>query len=44
VLIALSSRFSRRPGGHGAIVTAVAVVAGDELDDRLVYFERRGQA
>jgi uncharacterized protein DUF5615 len=44
VLIALSSRFSRPPGGHGAIVTAVAAVAGDELDDRLVYLERRGQA
>jgi hypothetical protein len=37
VLIALSSRFSRRPAGYAAIVTAVAAVAGDQLDDRLVY-------
>jgi hypothetical protein len=44
VLIALSSRFSRRPAGYGAIVTAVATVADDELGDRLVYLERRGQA
>jgi hypothetical protein len=40
VLIALSSRFSRRPAGYGAIVTAVAAVAADQLDDRLVYLER----
>lgn len=44
VLIALSSRFSRRPAGYGAIVTAVAAVAADQLDDRLVYLERPGQA
>ena len=44
VLIALSSRFSRRPAGYGAIVTAVAAIAGDQLDDRLVYLEGRGQA
>jgi hypothetical protein len=44
VLIALSSRFSRRPAGYGAIVTAVAAVVGDQLDDRLVYLERPGQA
>jgi Domain of unknown function (DUF5615) len=37
VLIALSSRFSRRPAGYAAIVAAVAAVAGDQLDDRLVY-------
>jgi hypothetical protein len=39
VLIALSSRFPRRPAGYGAIVAAVAAVAGDRLDDRLVYLE-----
>ena len=37
VLIALSSRFSRRPAGYSAIAAAVAAVAGDRLDDRLVY-------
>jgi hypothetical protein len=40
VLIALSSRFSRRPAGYAGIATAVAAVAGDQLDDRLVYLER----
>lgn len=44
VLIALSSRFSRRPAGYGAIVTAVGAVAADQLDDRLVYLERPGKA
>jgi Domain of unknown function (DUF5615) len=44
LLIALSSRFSRRPAGYGAIVTAVAAVAGGQLDDRLVHLERPGQA
>ena len=39
VLIALSSRFSRRPAGYSAIAAAVAAVAGDQLDDRLVYLE-----
>jgi hypothetical protein len=40
VLIALSSRFSRRPSGYGAIVAAVAALIADQLDDRLVYLER----
>jgi hypothetical protein len=44
VLIALSSRFLRRPAGYAGITTAVAAVAGDQLDDRLVYLERPGQA
>ena len=43
VLIALSSRFSRRPAGCAWIATAVAAAAGHELDDRLVYLERPGQ-
>lgn len=42
LLISLSSRFSRRPAGYGAIVAAVAAVAGGQLDDRLVYLERPG--
>jgi hypothetical protein len=44
VLIALSSRFSRRPAGYAVIATAVAAVAGDRLDDRVVYLERPGRA
>lgn len=43
VLIALSSRFSRRPAGYAGIVAAVAAVAADQLDDRLVYLERVAQ-
>jgi hypothetical protein len=42
LLIALSSRFSRRPAGYAAIAAAVAALAGDRLDDRLVYLEHRG--
>jgi hypothetical protein len=41
-LIALSSRFSRRPAGYAAIAAAVAALAGDRLDDRLIYLEYRG--
>jgi uncharacterized protein DUF5615 len=37
VLIALSSRFSRRPSGIPALVAAVAAVMDETLDDRLVY-------
>jgi Domain of unknown function (DUF5615) len=44
VLIALSSRFSRRPAGYAAIATAIATVASEQLDDRLVYLERPAQA
>ena len=40
ILIALSSRFSRRPAGISAIVAAVKQIGGDELSDRLVYLER----
>jgi len=43
VLIALSSRFSRRPAGYSAIVAAVAAVDADHLDDRLVYLEQANQ-
>ena len=44
VLIALSSRFSRRPAGYGAIATAVVAVSAEQLADRLVYLEHRGTA
>ena len=40
VLIALSSRFSRRPNGIQSIVTALRAVADQDLQDRLVYLER----
>jgi predicted nuclease of predicted toxin-antitoxin system len=39
VLIALSSRFSRRRAGIGAIVAAVHAVADQKLEDRLVYLQ-----
>jgi hypothetical protein len=41
VLIALSSRFSRRPAGYGSIVAVVVGVAGDRFDDRLVYLHNQ---
>jgi predicted nuclease of predicted toxin-antitoxin system len=44
VLIALSSRFSRRPGGRGAIVAAVLAAADQPLEDRVVFLERAGRA
>ena len=40
ILIALSSRFSRRPAGIPVIVAAVKQVGGEDLGDRLVYLER----
>jgi predicted nuclease of predicted toxin-antitoxin system len=39
VLIALSSRFSRRRAGIGAIVVAVRAVADQTLEDRVVYLQ-----
>ncbi len=41
MLIALSSRFSRRPAGIGPLVSAVRAVANQELDDRVVYLINR---
>jgi predicted nuclease of predicted toxin-antitoxin system len=40
VLIALSSRFSRRPAGRGALVAAVLAIADQALEDRVVFLER----
>jgi predicted nuclease of predicted toxin-antitoxin system len=40
VLIALSSRFSRRASGINAIAAAVRSVANEHLEDRLVYLEQ----
>lgn len=43
VLLALSSRFSRRPTGISAIVAAIGAVADDISEDRLVYLEKPPQ-
>ena len=43
VLIALSSRFSRRRAGINAIVAAVRAVADERLEDRVVYLEQSPQ-
>jgi hypothetical protein len=40
LLIALSSRFSRRPHGMEPLIAAIEVVAEARLDDRIVYLER----
>lgn len=40
VLIALSSRFSRRPAGRGALVAAVLANADEPLADRVFFLER----
>lgn len=40
VLIASSSRFSRRPGGRGALVAAVLAAGLEPLDDRTIYLKR----
>ena len=40
VLIALSSRFSRRPGGIGPLVAAIQAVDGEEIADRVVYLKQ----
>jgi hypothetical protein len=39
VLIALSSRFSRRPAGAPALVAAILAVADRQLDDLVLYLE-----
>lgn len=40
VLIALSSRFTRRRGGVASIVAAIGAVANEDLQDRLVFLEK----
>ena len=42
VLIALSSRFSRRPAGIGPLVTAIQAIAGEDIADRVVYLKHVG--
>ena len=40
LLIALSSRFSRRPHGLTPLIAAIRELADEQLDDRTVYLER----
>ena len=42
LLIALSSRFSRRPVGIKPLIAAIKAIQRDHLDDRVVYLERTG--
>jgi predicted nuclease of predicted toxin-antitoxin system len=42
VIIALSSRFSRRPAGVRPLVAAVRAIADEQIEDRIVYLERTG--
>jgi len=44
VLIALSSRFSRRPAGIGALVLAICAVADEALADRVLYLQTQERA
>jgi len=39
VLIALSSRFSRRPAGMTPLVAAIRAITDQQLDDRVVYLQ-----
>jgi hypothetical protein len=43
VLIALSSRFSRRPAGISPLVTAIRELADQHLKDRVVYLQHPQQ-
>lgn len=40
VLIALSSRFSRRPAGIGPLIAAIEAITDEQIADRVVYLER----
>lgn len=42
LLIALSSRFSRRPVGAKPLIDAIKAIAAQDLADRIVYLERTG--
>lgn len=44
VLVALSSRFSRRPGGIAPLAAAIRAIDDEHLDDRVVYLEHPDQA
>lgn len=40
LLIALSSRFSRRPSGRAPLVSTLTAVANEAFEDRTVYLRR----
>lgn len=40
LLIALSSRFSRRPSGVAPLIAAITAIAREQLDDRVIYLDR----
>ena len=39
LLIALSSRFSRRPAGLQPLVDAIRAIADEQIEDRVIYLE-----
>lgn len=44
LLIALSSRFSRRAAGAGPLTAAIKAIAQQRLEDGIVYLKRPGDA
>ena len=40
LLIALSSRFSRRPAGPQPLVEAIQAIADEEIEHRIIYLKR----
>jgi hypothetical protein len=40
LLIALSSRFSRRPAGRRPLIAAIKAVADEQIEDRVIYLEQ----
>jgi len=44
MVIALSSRFSRRPAGRNRLIAAIQTLDHHQLDDRVTYLERTPQA
>lgn len=41
ILIALSSRFSRRPDGRKALVATVLALANEKVEDGVIYLQRQ---
>lgn len=44
LLIALSSRFSRRAAGATPLINAIKAIAAQDLGDRVVYLERQADS
>jgi hypothetical protein len=40
LLIALSSRFSRRPSGLPPLIAAIKALSDEQIEDRVIYLER----